>query len=387
MDKSKIDNQESILSGIEDSLDKVFNEYSEFNHEFNGTTPVKFKSYLSDSEYSVEPSSYLFRFDRVAYFEELSLWENKQVNTTHKETANYIKNEKLVPIFTQLVQAIERKRVAPFIGAGLSIPLGYPSWSRALNDIYEKIYSRNNKTIEQLILNGEFLEAAEKLYIKNKRAFTTYIADNFYFDPDLKKEDISIGALKHLPDISHGCVITTNFDRIIENLFKLHLKSFDGIMLGEQINSSFISDLISGNCCLLKLHGDVGQENTYVFTKSQYKKVYGETVKFENKLPKTLRQIFISHSLLFLGCSLEKDWTLELFEKVMKDGHFEIPQHFAILPKPSSKARKTQKENYLREMNIKTLWYPADKHEYVEKILSLAKDIANKKISSRILKS
>lgn len=206
------------------------------------------------------------------------------------------------------------------------------------------------------------------------------MSDNFLINPNWTSQDVIKGALRFLPEISHSCVITTNFDKVLEKVFEFSKKPFEGFMLGAQQNNKFVTDLIKGDRCILKLHGSVGEEKTYVFTKSQYDKVYGAKLSFKKELPKTLRQIFISHSLLFVGCSLEQDRTLELFQEVKKEGQFEIPQHYAILPQPLSHSDKRKKENYLREINIKTIWYPTNKHDFVEKILKLANDAANDRI-------
>jgi hypothetical protein len=40
-----------------------------------------------------------------------------------------------------------------------------------------------------------------------------------------------------------------------------------------------------------------------------------EALHWQAPLPKALRQVFISQSLLFVGCRLEQDWTLELLGK------------------------------------------------------------------------
>lgn len=104
-------------------------------------------------------------------------------------------------------------------------------------------------------------------------------------------------------------------------------------------------------------------------------------MSFQRSLPKALRQIFISNSLLFLGCSLEQDWTLDLFRRVKQQGEYEIPNHYAFLPTPDNAQRKQQKETELLDLNIQPIWYPATKHECVKQLLSLAIDVANKRIA------
>ena len=106
---------------------------------------------------------------------------------------------------------------------------------------------------------------------------------------------------------------------------------------------------------------------------------YGDPLDFTKPLPKSLRQIFVSHSLLFLGCALEGDKTLELFDNVVQKADFEIPNHFAILPEPTagSSETKSQKESRLLKLKIHPIWYPEGKFEFVDANLKLLIDVAN----------
>ncbi len=78
---------------------------------------------------------------------------------------------------------------------------------------------------------------------------------------------------------------------------------------------------------------------------------------YTKPLAKVLRQIFVSHSLLFLGCSLETDKTLELFIDVVSSEAFDIPAHFAFLPDPSNHQKKLEKEDLLAKAKIHPIWY------------------------------
>ncbi len=51
----------------------------------------------------------------------------------------------------------------------------------------------------------------------------------------------------------------------------------------------------------------------------------------------------VTSSLLFLGCSMAKDKTLELFAEVMSDSDFDVPDHFAFLPLPDDGESKKPK--------------------------------------------
>lgn len=376
MERKIIKDNEVIIEKARDVLDSLFERNKEFN-EYIDNINIPFK----------KNSEILFYTAIDSYIEELESWRERKVKNDYEDLFISLGREGKNTI-SELAQAVQRKRIAPFIGAGLCAPLKFPSWSQALKEIKAKFDDIDLHVIEDLINDNKYLEAAEALFSQDQRTFNNYVSDRFVLNPNYTKADVLIGALQYLPQISHGCVITTNFDKILEKVFDSVNKSFQGFMYGVQPRNTFVKDLIKGERCLLKLHGNVGEEDSYIFTLNQYNNAYGNPLSFNNALPKTLRQIYISHSLLFLGCSLEKDKTLEIFQKIKEDGDFEIPQHYAILPEPQTRALKREKENFLREINIKTIWYPNNNgdHEEVAMILKLVTDIAENK-NTNILKS
>jgi hypothetical protein len=382
MDRKKINDHEQLLDGVDQVLDTAYEMYADFNKAFDGGDALKVKSYQTDSEYNFDPSKILFKLDREAYFEELLQWDNINTKTKHKELIAYLEHEGKMNIFQEMVLSIQRKKIAPFVGAGLCtiVPLRYPLWGQALKEIIARLEDLDLKDVEDLIAKFKYLEAAEILIGKDPTQFINYINDRFSLRRDFTKDDVFVSTLKLLPQIASGCVITTNYDKVIEQVFKYSSKPFEGFMFGKQPNSRFVTNLIRGDRSILKLHGNVGEPDSYILSLSQYNEAYGKTVDWKKPLPKTLRQIFISHSLLFLGCSMEQDRTLDLFKLVKDQQEFEIPDHFAILSKPPLASAKREKENRLLEINIKTIWYPTGKHEYVEQIIDLANDVANNQL-------
>jgi hypothetical protein len=189
-----------------------------------------------------------------------------------------------------------------------------------------------------------------------------------------------VGPLALLPRIARGCVITTNFDDAIEQVYRRDGVEFRAYMHGTQ-DHNFFPRLVRGDRCLLKLHGDADNPATYILSRAQYAAGYGEPFDFHNPLPKALRQVFVSQSLLFLGCSLEQDWTLELFEQAKQEDGYAIPNHYAVLPTPEDAQIKQQKETRLLRLNVQPLWYPANEHEFVERYLQLIVDVAERRIT------
>lgn len=364
------DHEDQESQFIQEAVRLLNEEYEgsqEFNESFDRDEPLRI------GRLEFPKSKALFWLDRRAYYEEQATWANEILQEQHEECLSLLhENERIRP-FRELADSIARQRIVPFVGAGLSQPMGMPLWGTAMRRLHDRIHSSNDPAISALIDQGRYLDAAQIL-AEHSQVLTENFLQTTY------RVQSVVGAAKLLPRIAHGCIVTTNFDDAIEEVFKLNDVKFDGYMHGRQQNN-FFSRLVRGHRCLLKLHGDADDPQTYVLTKAQYLEAYEEPLNFQRSLPKALRQIYISNTLLFLGCSLEKDWTLELFKKVKQQSEYEIPHHYAFISTPNSAQEKQQKAASLLELNIQPIWYPAGEHDYVEKLLTLAIDIADKRIS------
>jgi len=386
-----------IIEKIEQHLDSKLQENAVFNEELNLSSSVKIAdegpkvkiTSLSDSDdvFQYDISDILYWVDRDTYFNELSKWNGIKLEEKHEEALAFLANSEQTPTFLDFVDAIKRQRVAPFIGAGASLSAGYPLWGKALENLAKKMGGDVLDRVKDDLDNYLYLDVAEALYLHNEHLFKNFVQTEFRLKA-AQEDDRPVfpAVIDLLPQLSKSCVVTTNFDCLIEKKFEISTGTpLKGYMYGKQEQNGFVSQLLKGEQCLMKLHGDSDQAQSYVFTESQYKDAYGDgEIDFNKQLPRSLRQIYISYSLLFIGCSLEQDRTLELFKSVMDQGHFEIPNHYALLA-DCDQASKAEKMGRLLSMNIKPIWYETPEHDHsmLEKILLLAIDVSNKKISLR----
>lgn len=378
-DASRIDDKQ-VIESVESLLKNEFDSHDEFNTAFNGADPLNIPSLDRDHDgYNFETSELLFFADRDAYYNEYQIWDDGNISEEHKLALSTIDAYDQRSRIKELVEAIVRRRVVPFIGAGMSVACKYPSWDTALKDIKAKVEGVDEALFDKAMSDFDYLAAAQLLWDCDSTQMKSYIYTKF---ADKRLPDDVLGPILHIPHFCHGCVITTNFDPIVEAAFKKAGKeSFDGYMHGVQAPHKFIPKLIKGDRCLLKLHGDAEDDESFVFTRDQYKEAYGDArFSFRKPLPRALRQIFVGHSLLFLGCSLENDKTLELFGKVYNQD-FEIPNHFAILPEPDGSGEtRAQKENRLLELNIHPIWFPDGEFHHIDSYLRLLIDASTKRI-------
>lgn len=384
MDIKHLRESKAIVDKVEDVLQLAYSTNDHFNSVLDDADPLSIRS-LRDPKHTFQykPSEVMFWADREAYLDELAHWEGRRESDLHDAAIGYIKSSDQMPVLLDLVDAIRLGRVAPFVGAGLSRPCGYPMWGEALGKMAQKLDGLEVDDIRPLMERYDYLQAAEVLHAAAADEVNHFIKTEFR-----QRASGSQGPVTLLPELSEGCVVTTNFDTVIEDLFEERGRPLSGYMYGMQPGNAFVQRLLRGERCILKLHGDARQENTYVFTQSQYATAYGEPLTFQNPLPRALRQIFISHSLLFLGCSLEQDKTLDLFKSVVEEAAFEIPDHFALLNRPASPQARAHKEKRLLSHKIRPLWFDTPPgpdgvpdFSLLEQILSLAIAVARGRVS------
>ncbi|MBT2655365.1 SIR2 family protein [Bacillus sp. ISL-18] len=399
---------EGLISTIQKFRESVKNELDEKNKSFhvalNGDEPLSIQGLGPNlderNSYYVDISDVLFWNDPTAYIEELDRFEGQEYFTQHSDTMLYLEKSEQMNVFARLVESLKRKRIAPFIGAGLSRPCNYPLWGEAIKKLVKKldVLSTSEKKamlpeltyldeVKQCVDSWNYLEAAQLIYDNEPYQMESFILNTF----DGAESKKITGPITLLPQLADGCIVTTNFDSLIEKVFQEQNKAIQGYMHGTQTQNQFASRLIQGERCILKLHGHFDSPETYIFSESQYDNAYGaECLDYKKPLAKVLRQIFISHSLLFLGCSLQHDRTLELFMDIVDSNTFDIPEHFAFLPEPSQQLEKKEKENLLSKAKIRPIWYQVkideqdnQDHSQLESLLKFAIDCASGKARLR----
>lgn len=256
----------------------------------------------------------------------------------------------------ELSRVVANSKMIPFVGAGLSFQAGIKLWIPALESFYEQ--SEDSLTPRQAREFGTartrfaLEEAAQILWdAMGEKWFNDRIKAHFGKDvlpvSNIKSLDVSI-----LPAIALGPVITTNFDALLENVYG----DFDidrDVVLGDYGVDKVLDRFDSNQHFLVKLHGDADESAGRILTKLQYDRAYNDSV---SKLPTLLRAIFSSRRpLLFIGCSLETDRTVEELRKVGLQMH--NAYHFALLKAPVDEGERRKRQNYLvGQLGIQPIW-------------------------------
>lgn len=255
--------------------------------------------------------------------------------------------------------------IVPFVGAGFSIPSGMPGWAAFLRK--EADLAGVLPVVTTALSLSDYEGAAQLLFdALGARGFADSLDRNF--GPHVATGDRIRGPVTRLPQITAGPVITTNFDRILEEVFKSERRAFEERVWGAKPDL-FANALHSNSAYLLKIHGDVQDRTDRILTLGDYERHYGSTdverVDFKRPLPKILEQAFTTRTLLFLGCSLSQDRTMSLLQRVAST-HASPPPHYAIVEMPNEPGDAVQRERFFSDHNIRPLWFPQRKFEAID---------------------
>ena len=277
------------------------------------------------------------------------------------------------------------KRVIPFVGAGMSVPI-YPDWGQALKDVLNGTKKEKEK-LENYLSKNQYEMASQ--YVRKTKGNGFFESLDDVFDPKkiiehVNKKDEPASSL--LPEVFRsGLLVTTNFDTVLEHYYKNENSFLNVITLSNlRDNKGLINKSVRENShVLLKIHGDINDHDSLVFTKEQNNKVYGNEI-----FVKGLQKLIESKIFLFLGCScIGENRYIKVFKKVMD----EDKQNFAFLSLPKRK-KKQIKEEYIDEVKkrdkelidwgVFPIWYPYNKHESVKHLLQKLKEVITDSIEN-----
>jgi NAD-dependent SIR2 family protein deacetylase len=268
--------------------------------------------------------------------------------------------------FEQLIQCMEAGSVVPFVGAGLSVAGGFPSWKNHLRQ-QGKTAGINPIHVETLLASGQYESIIEEIEaIRGMDVFTQEIRDVFSVTGNITDATLLLTEL--FPDT----LITTNYDRLIEQAFDTGEKNafqvINGINALEEPDPTKVS--------IIKLHGDIKSAKKCILSKKQYDDAYGPHVlDMARPIPKLLAYYFRNSSLLFLGCSLSEDRTMQVFRSVKDEiGDEELPQHFSIEQAPEDEQVLVARNAHLAKLGITAIWFEKGRFDCVEGMLRLAKN-------------
>ncbi len=284
------------------------------------------------------------------------------VKETAKERAReFLTKYGCIDRFKRLAAQSGRETVVPFVGAGLSAPSGYPLWGDFLRSLTAD-FPACRPDLDDHIVAGRYEEAAQLLLESmGQRIFDEAIQNTFGH----RGRPIE-GPIKLLPQRFRRGAISTNFDYVLEEVYRVENCPFGASFAGTSLRDAprRIGDHPH---CLLRIHGEADSAFGRVLTREEYDAVYGEEGSYRELLGTCLG----TTSLLFIGCSLASDRTLAALADLKQAAQVETPRHFALLPFPGEENRQGRRIQ-LGEADIHPIWYPPEDHNQAIEDLLIA---------------
>lgn len=196
-----------------------------------------------------------------------------------------------------------------FVGAGVSCNVdGMPDWNTLICKMAEAIkYSRcsfcRNKSkgcdafceVKEKYFADEFLKIPQYVYNKSKKLYNQVLVDN------IRDVDVDAPLSNAIVELDPVHIITTNYDRLIENCESAKRDNFEVIVNDKDLLRS------KKNKYIIKMHGDVRQPETIVLKESDYLEYSQKHVLIEM----FVKSLLANHTILFLGYSLN-DYNIKL---------------------------------------------------------------------------
>jgi len=189
-----------------------------------------------------------------------------------------------------LIESVRRHQVILFVGAGVSMSLGLPSWGQLIAEMARQL----DYDPDVFSGHGDYLELAEYYKIKKTSLGTL----RSWMDRTWHTDESRIKTSKiHQAIVELECptIYTTNYDRWIEIAFTHWSKPFIKIA-----NVGDFTKIKDGVTQIVKFHGDFDDDDSLVLTETSY----FQRLAFESPLDIKLRSDSIGKTILFLGYSL-----------------------------------------------------------------------------------
>ena len=247
-----------------------------------------------------------------------------------------MKREKFIDLY---VQEIDQGRAGLFIGAGLSMKAGYPSWKTLVTEMAEELGLDIEREHDLAGLVQFSLNKAGRV----RTRLTSIISENF---SEHRPVPEVFRTLARLPIKS---VWTTNYDELIERAWAAQRLRMDI----KTENHQLAADNPAAHAVLYKMHGTITDPSRVVIARADYETYRHERGDFINLLHSHL----VSRSLLFLGISFT-DPNLHYLFTLIREAFRDSPrQHFAVVRRP-------QRDGYSGKGAKRDYEYDLRRHEF-----------------------
>lgn len=234
---------------------------------------------------------------------------------------------------SSLVREIAARRCVLFLGAGVSASSrtargeAPKTWGAFLTEATGLVPDAGKRRlIKTLIKERKYLLALQGIRDEANAADYRDLLNRSFNNPVFQPSDLH----KCIFDLDARIVITTNFDKIYDGYCTSVSSAAPGAFKPISYHSSdLVDEMRSDTRIIIKAHGSIDDISKMVFTRAEYHRAKLEHSRFYE----VLKAIFLTHTAVFIGCSMDDPDVLLLLEDVKITASAERPHYVLVKSK------------------------------------------------------
>lgn len=264
-----------------------------------------------------------------------------------------------------LAEAVRQKSAILFVGAGVSMSVGLPSWNRLIRHMEEELgIGRENG-------NGGYSYQTLAEYYRLKRGGLGPLRSWMDRNWSVSREEVEASKLHRLiVALDFPIIYTTNYDRNLEVAYDIHGRDFVKVA-----NARDVSRIRADATQIVKYHGDFDEDASLVLTETDY----FNRLSFDSPLDVKFRADALGRTVLFIGYSLS-DMNIRLLLhrlwQTWRESGYEAdrPPSFVFMPR-----RNPVEDAVLARWDVNVLSEEgADAQEALTRFLERLKEMAGR---------
>lgn len=193
-------------------------------------------------------------------------------------------------------QAKRDKRLVVFVGAGVSVNYGIPSWGSAIQKIAYRLGIHH-------FSDNDMLKIPQYYYNqRGKKEYTDLMRRIFKYNKKLRAVSPSLKIMDKIWDLEADTIITTNYDNLIKNIANKRHEPLQIISSDKDFPYNSVGKK------LIKMHGDFDHDN-FVLKEDDYLHYFKNFKLIENYI----KSVIGNNVILFLGYSFNDPDIKQIF--------------------------------------------------------------------------